>query len=122
MQKTVTIKRNNEFLRAYKRGKFFVGKFIILYVLKNNVGMNRLGVSVSKKVGKSVKRNRLKRLVKESYRFYESFIKDGIDMVFVLRNNEIMAEYTDIKKEMKFLLKKLNVFNQELWNCLKDSL
>jgi ribonuclease P protein component len=120
MVKTVPIKKNYEFLRAYKKGKFFVGKFIILYVLTNNLNINRLGITTSKKVGKSVRRNRLRRLIRENYRFYEEFVKTGIDLIFVARSSEPLPEFSDIKKEMRFLLKKLNVFDREKWDCLKN--
>ncbi|MCX8128987.1 MAG: ribonuclease P protein component [Clostridia bacterium] len=113
MIKTVPIKKNYEFLRIYKKGKFYVGKFIILYVLANNFSMNRLGITASKKVGKSVIRNRLRRLIKENYRMYESTIKEGYDYVFVARNTDVIPVFSDIKREMKFLLKKLDVFIQE---------
>lgn len=120
MKNTVPIKRNTEFLRLYKKGSFYVGKNIVLYVMKNRFGINRLGITVSKKFGKSVKRNRMKRLIKENYRFYEEFVKNGYDLVFVARSREQTPTYLDIKKETKFLLKKLDVFEQEKWYCLKD--
>lgn len=110
MNKTVPIKKNYEFMRVYKKGRFYVGKFIVLYVLNNRYKMNRLGITASKKVGKSVKRNRLRRLIKENYRMYEDSIKTGVDLVFVARNFETIPDFFEIKKEMKFLLKKLNVF------------
>lgn len=120
MIKTDPIKKNSEFLRIYKRGKFYVGKYLILYILKNNLGLNRIGITVSKKVGKSVHRNRIRRLVRENYRLFEGFIKDGIDCVFVARSSDLMPGFLEIKKEMKFLLKKMDVFNQEKWDCLKQ--
>jgi ribonuclease P protein component len=112
MIKTVPIK-NYEFLKAYKKGKFYVGKFIILYTLPNKLGINRLGITTSKKVGKSVIRNRVRRLIKESYRVYESSIKESFDYIFVARNSEVLPSFVEIKREMKFLFKKLNVYNQE---------
>jgi ribonuclease P protein component len=120
MDKTVPICKNFEFLRIYKKGQFFVGKFIILYVLKNNRHCIRLGITVSKKIGKSVKRNRIRRLLKENYRHYEDFVKDGHDLVFVARSYEVPPGFNEIRKEMKFLFRKLNVFNQEKWDCLKQ--
>ncbi|HHW49141.1 MAG TPA: ribonuclease P protein component [Clostridiaceae bacterium] len=120
MKKTVPVKKNYEFQRIFRKGRFFAGKFIILYVLKNNYGKNRLGITASRKVGKSVRRNRLKRLIRENYRAYEDFIKDGYDLVFIARDSGTMPDYYDIKKEMKFLLKKLEVFDQEKWDCLKE--
>lgn len=113
MKNTVPLKKNYEFMRLYKKGKFFVGKYIILYVRKNSGTVKRLGISVSKKFGKSVRRNRIKRLIKESYRYYEDTIKNNNDLVFVARSNENMPSFSDIKKEMKFLLKKLDVYNKK---------
>jgi ribonuclease P protein component len=121
MIKAVPIRKNYEFLRIYKKGRFYVGKFIILYCLANNLNINRIGITASKKVGKSVKRNRIRRLIKENYRMYEDYIKEGYDCVFVVRNNDVLPVFTEIKREMKFLLKKLNIFNQEKWDCVKRS-
>ena len=124
MKKTVPLKKNHEFVRIYKKGKFYAGKYITLYILKNvyfkNINaINRLGITANKKVGKSVKRNRVKRLIRESYRFYEDFVADGFDIVFVARSNAVLPEYSDVSKEMKFLLKKLGVFDKEKWNLQK---
>lgn len=116
MDKTVPLKKNYEFMNLYKKGKFFVGKYIVLYVKRNNIKTNRLGITVNKKVGKAVKRNRLKRLIKECYRHYEVSVKEGFDLVFVARNSEIMPGYLEIKREMKFLLKKMDVFMQDMKN------
>jgi ribonuclease P protein component len=121
MVKTISLKKNYEFARTYRKGRFYVGKYIILYVSPNSMPMNRLGITVSKKVGKSVVRNREKRLIKECYRFYEEYTADGFDFVFVARAFEVyQPTFVEIKKEMKFLLKKLEVFDAEKWNCLKS--
>lgn len=113
MYKTVSLKKNYEFMRLYNKGRFFVGKYIVLYVIKNNTKTNRLGITVNKKVGKAVKRNRLKRLIKECYRQYEASVKEGCDLVFVARNSETLPVYSQIKREMKFLMKKMDIFMQE---------
>ena len=65
MKHTVSLKKNYEFGRVYKRGKFYAGKFLVLYVLKNKLNYNRLGITASKKFGKSTKRNRVRRLIKK---------------------------------------------------------
>lgn len=116
MDKTVPLKKNYEFMRLYKKGRFFVGKYIVLYVIKNNTKTNRLGITVNKKVGKAVRRNRLKRLIKECYRQYELSVKEGCDLVFVARNSEKLPGYLEINREMKFLLKKLDLFMQDVKN------
>ncbi|OGO83701.1 MAG: ribonuclease P protein component [Clostridiales bacterium GWC2_40_7] len=116
MDKTVSLKKNYEFMRLYKKGKFFVGKYLVLYVKRNNTKNNRLGITVNKKVGKAVRRNRIKRLIKECYRHYEVSMKDGCDLVFVARSSELMPGYLEINREMKFLLKKMDVFMQDVKN------
>ena len=107
-------------MRVYKKGSFYVGKHIVLYVLANNMSINRLGITTSKKVGKSVKRNRIRRLIRESYRFYENFIKKGYDCVIVARSAEELPGFLEIRKEMKFLFKKLTIFDREKWECTKS--
>ncbi|WP_242973987.1 ribonuclease P protein component [Clostridium thermosuccinogenes] len=120
MYKTIPIKKNYEFLRIYKKGRFYVGKFIVLYVMDNNLNVRRLGITVGKKFGKSVRRNRVKRLIRENYRVYEPFLNDSCDYVFVARNTGLVPDYSDISKEMKFLFKKLGVFDREKWNCSRN--
>jgi len=120
MEKTISLKKNYEFVRIYKKGKFYAGKYIVLYVQKNRLGSNRLGITVNKKVGKSVKRNRMKRLIRESYRFFEDFVPSGLDIVIVARNVETEYGFADIRKEMKFLLKKMQAFDQQKWDALKN--
>lgn len=125
MKKTVSIKSNREFVRVYKKGKFFAGKYIVLYVLQNGLKINRIGITASKKIGKSVKRNRIKRLIRENYRFIEDKVKVGYDLVFVVRNSNLMPDFYKIKKEVSYLLRKFNIISEEkndsiLCNNLKD--
>jgi ribonuclease P protein component len=119
MEKTSSLKKNGEFLRVYKKGIFFVGKFITVYLMKSNTEYNRLGVTASKKVGKSVKRNRIKRLIKENYRYYEKYLFNGFDIIIVARAFDGEYDFYIIKKEMRYLFKRLNLFNQEMWNLSK---
>lgn len=110
---TFPIKKNRDFIKLYKKGKFFVAKYLVLYVMSNNSTVNRIGITASKKFGGSVKRNRIKRLIKESYRYYEGQLKEGFDLVFVARSSDEMPDFSEIKREMKFLFKKLNIFKEE---------
>jgi len=120
MIKTIPLKKNTEFLRLYKKGRFFAGRYMVLYIMENKREYCRLGIAVSKKVGKSVKRNRVRRLIRENYRFYEQFVKTGFDYVFAARPADRLPLYSEIKSEMKFLFKKLNVFDQVKWDCSKS--
>lgn len=114
MKYTFPIKKNRDFLKLYKRGKFHVAKYLVLYALNNKTKMNRLGITASKKFGNSVKRNRIRRLVKECYRSYEGQLKEGFDLVFVARANDDMPSFSEVKKEMKYLLRKVEMFKEAM--------
>jgi ribonuclease P protein component len=107
---TLSIKSNGEFSLVYRKGKYYVGRSLILYVLKNrDEKHNFIGITASKKVGKSVRRNRLKRLVRENYRLYESSLCIGYYMVFVLRSVDREPSFRSFEKEMRFLFKRAGV-------------
>lgn len=118
MKKTESLKKNYEFSRVYKKGRFFAGKFIVMHTLKNKYSFNRLGITVSTKFGKSVKRNRIRRLIRENYRINEDFIREGYDIVFVARKQDSMPSYRQVGKEMKFLMTRLGMLKQNGgWSC-----
>ena len=71
MKFSESLKSNRDFKNVYSRRKSFANKYIVMYVLENGLDKNRLGISVSKKVGNSVIRHRITRLVRESYRLHE---------------------------------------------------
>ena len=113
MRFTISLKKNYQFLRVYKRGISYAGKYLVLYCLKNNCECVRLGITTSKKVGNSVVRNRIRRLLKENYRQFEEKISVGFDIVFVVRANDNVPTYYEIKREMKYLLKRLKLMNDK---------
>jgi len=113
MKKTVSIKKNYEFTRLFKKGNFYVGKYMVIYVLNNRKKVDRLGISMGSKFGNSVRRNRMKRLIRENYRLNEDNLKDGKDIIISARLTENLPEFSELKKEMKYLLKKLDLFDQE---------
>ena len=79
-----SLKKNEQFQFVYKNGKSYANKYLIMYVKKNGLEKNRIGISVNKKVGNSVVRHRLTRLVRESYRLNEEAFLEGYDIVVVL--------------------------------------
>ena len=111
MVNTISLKKNREFVKAYKKGTFYAGRKIVIYLLKNNENINRLGVTTVKNFGSSVLRNRMRRLIKENYRLIETKIETGWDIVFLIRkiDRQSIPEYKDIEKEMKYLLRKTGV-------------
>lgn len=82
-----SLKYNELFKSVYRKGNSKANKYIVMYVMKNNIGYNRLGISVSKKVGNSIMRHRLTRLIRESYRINETLFNSGLDIVVVAREN-----------------------------------
>ena len=106
MKKTTAIKLNKDFRFLYYRGGSNVSRDLVFYFRKNKQGTNRLGITVSKKVGKAVTRNRVRRLIKENYRQREERIKDGYDIVIVARIRAAKADYWEIGRDMDFLLRK----------------
>lgn len=118
------LKKNFEFNTVYRRGKSFANDLLVLYIFKNRRNKdnnmnsyNKIGVSVSKKVGNSVVRSRCKRLISESFRLnYDNIIK-GYDLVFIARNQVKDKNYFDVEKSMKNLIKKAGLYiNEETIN------
>ena len=79
MKFSESLKKNDQFREVYKNGRSLANKYLVIYVLENNLEINRLGISVSKKVGNSVVRHHLARLVRESYRLHEDMFNSGLD-------------------------------------------
>ena len=109
MKHTVALNRNGMFQRLYSKGTSSSDKNIVVYFLPNRQRKNRLGITVSKKTGTAVLRNRIKRLIKESYRLNEESIKTGYDIVIVARRNIINASYRDIAASLVKLTDKLGI-------------
>ncbi len=100
-----SLKRNSDFRNVYKNGKSFVNKYMVMYVLENNMNINRLGITASKKIGNSVVRHRFARLVRESYRLHENIFNSGLDIVVVARKSAASAGYGEIEGALLHLSK-----------------
>ena len=97
MRNSQSLKKNADFQNVYKCGKSFANKYLVMYVKENDLGFNRIGISVSKKVGNSVVRHRLKRLILESYRLQEDIFNSGLDMVIIARSTAKDKTYHEIE-------------------------
>lgn len=107
------LRKNPEFRLVYRRGKSFSTAILVLYIFKNNKGINRIGISVSKKVGKSVVRSKVKRLIGESARLNKQDLKQGYDLVFVARSISCDKSYKEIENSVKYLFRKSGLNNVE---------
>lgn len=112
MKKQERLKKKYEFKKVYKLGNSYADRYLVMYLLPSNQEYNRLGVSVSKKVGKSVIRNRVKRLIKEAFRKNTDKLDKGFDIVIIARARSIKACYDDIKKSILKLCKKAGILKE----------
>lgn len=106
MKKTVSLKLNREFKSLYYRGGSNVSSHLVIYFKKNKRGENRLGITVSKKIGNAVTRNRVRRRISELYRAREDMIRDGFDIVIVARTRAAEALFSQLGASLDFLLSK----------------
>jgi ribonuclease P protein component len=95
-----SLKSNRDFKNVYENGKSYANRYLVMYVLENGTDRNRLGISVSKKVGNSVVRHHLTRLVRESYRLHEEMFNSGLDIVVVARISAKACKYSDIESAL----------------------
>lgn len=100
MKKSESLRKNKDFLYVYRNGKSYANRTLIMYVLQNKSDTNRIGISVSKKVGNSVIRHQVKRLIKESYRLQEEMFNSGLDIVVIARSSASSANYHEIEKAL----------------------
>lgn len=112
-----SLKKNKDFQIVYRKGKSYANRFLVMYIRKNDMGKNRLGISVSKKVGNSVVRHRLTRLIRESYRLQEEHFLCGYDIVAVVRVNAKNSTFADMKSALIHLGKLHKIYISEKEDC-----
>ena len=105
MQFSESLKKNHQFQFVYRNGKSYANKYLVMYVKENGLEKNRIGISVSKKVGNSVVRHRVTRLVRESYRLHENIFNSGLDVVIVARAGAAAIGYEEIESALLHLAK-----------------
>ena len=103
MKHSESLKKNMDFQNVYKNGKSYANKYLVMYVLENNLNKNRIGISVSKKVGNSVIRHRITRLIRESYRLQEDMFNSSLDIVVIARGSAREVGYKEIESALLHL-------------------
>lgn len=93
------LRKRREFLRVYEQGKKIRGSFVFVYLLENDLAVSRLGLTVSRKVGRPVVRNRVKRRLREVFRRHKNLIERPCDVVLNVRRAAAEASYTSLEKE-----------------------
>ena len=113
MKAAVTVKENHEFRRIYRKGRSAVSPYLVVYCQKNRDGRSRLGVTVSKKLGHAVQRNRTRRRLREVYRLNEERFQPGWDIVVVARTRAVEAPFDRLTASYLRLAAKLGILREE---------
>lgn len=113
MRFSESLKSNRDFQTVYKNGKSYANRLLVMYVSENSTSGNRIGISVSKKVGNSVVRHHLCRLIRESYRLQEEMFNSGLDIVIVVRVSAKEARFADIDSALVHLAKLHKIYHSE---------
>ena len=117
MKTTEPLRFNYEFARVYKRGTFVSGRYVVMHVFQRNArvrrgcvpvqsGVNRIGVTVSRKNKGAVKRNRIKRLLRESYRLIEPELKVGFDLIVMMKDVDPIPDFEAIRNDMRNIVRR----------------
>ena len=99
MEFSVTLKMNYDFRRAYRKGRSAAEPCLVVYARRNNSAQNRVGYTVSNKLGCAVVRNRVRCRLREIYRLNEQRFRPGYDLVIVARSRSVSADYRRLERE-----------------------
>ena len=123
--KNVAIKENHLYNKTYRRGKRSVGKYTVVYVLRDLKAhrimkanpekkyLNRLGIAVSKKLGNAVTRNRAKRIIRAAYMAIEAELVTGYLVVISARGDIVGVKSTDVERELREAFSRLEMYRKK---------
>ena len=111
MKNTETLKKNYEFKNVFTKGKYYSGKYIEIFYIKNNKKINNIGIAISSKITNAVGRNKIKRLIRENYRLIEEDINLGYNIVFLWKKKQEVtnANFQNIKNDINHIFIKTGI-------------
>ena len=112
MKRAVTLKENHECRRLYQKGASAVSGCMVVYCRKNRLGHNRLGITVSVKLGHAVVRNRARRRLREVYRVNSGALKQGYDSILVARGKTVSTGWKELNDTFLRLCRKLELMGE----------
>ena len=113
MNSRFTLKQNSDFRRLYAKGKTSANRYLVLYCRRNGRGVNRMGYTVSSKLGGAVVRNRVRRRLREIARLNMPGLKSGWDVVVVARTSAVAASYAELDRAFKDACAALGLVREE---------
>lgn len=114
MERTVSLSQNHRFRALYSKGRSRAGRDCVVYCQRmKGMEVNRLGITVSKKLGKAVTRNRIRRRIREAYRLLEPKLRTGYDIVIVARHASERAVFSSLTEEMELHFRELGLLEGE---------
>ena len=114
MLKKTVLRNKKDFSRIYSKGKSIGDRYVVLFFKKNNQDYSRIAFLASKKVGNSVKRNRARRLMKESIRLLDFKLPCGYDYILIARNTINGRSYSDVSRSVKSAIKRSGILNEQI--------
>jgi len=112
VNKIYRLRKRRDFSYTYKKGKSVANQYLVLVYRRTGFCVTRAGFSVSKKFGNSVKRNRIRRQLREIYRKRIPHVKEGYDLIFVVRKNARDVEFSKLEEAVDNLLKRAELFKE----------
>ena len=113
MKHTIALKQNHEFRRLYNKGRSAVSPYFAIYCRKTNRPISRLGITTGVKLGNAVKRNRVRRRIRELYRTNEDRLSPGYDIVVVARTRAVFARYAELERSFLQLMRRLGIADSQ---------
>ena len=113
MKFTDSLRSRDDFRNIYKKGRSLADPLLVLYKIPNGLTINRLGISVSRKVGNSVVRHRITRLIREIYRLNEEKLKTGYDLCFIARSGAKGQDYKNMERSVLGLLRRQGIIPKQ---------
>ncbi|MBN8236499.1 ribonuclease P protein component [Halobacillus kuroshimensis] len=115
MKKVNRIKKNEEFQKVFQGGQSFANRQLVIYYMKKKEQTHfRIGLSVSKKLGHAVKRNQIKRYLRQAFHELEDDIHPHYDLVVIARKPASQMDFHEIKKSLTHVLMRSKLLNKKI--------
>lgn len=111
MKKVNVVKKNDDFAKAIKKGRYYKHPYFVIYIYKNNFDKYRFGISVSKKLGNAVCRNKIKRQMRNIIDKYKNYYSNGLDYIIIIKDGYKKASFEQVENNYKLLIDKINSIN-----------